>query len=54
MAYVGCRNVAELTADVFARPGNPVERTLERLERETTRNRPAGDKPNFGPVLIEG
>jgi isopentenyl diphosphate isomerase/L-lactate dehydrogenase-like FMN-dependent dehydrogenase len=34
MAYVGCRNVAELTADVFARPGDPVERTLERLARE--------------------
>lgn len=32
MAYVGCRNLAELTPDIFARAGDPVERTLQRVQ----------------------
>jgi isopentenyl diphosphate isomerase/L-lactate dehydrogenase-like FMN-dependent dehydrogenase len=36
MAYCGCRTIAEVTPDIFARPGNPVERTLERLHRRAS------------------
>lgn len=32
MAYCGCRNVAEVTPDIFARAGDPVERTLARWQ----------------------
>ena len=35
MAYVGCRNLAELTPDVFACAGDPVERTLARLRKQS-------------------
>ena len=36
MAYCGCRTIAEVTPDIFARPGNPVERTLERLQKRAS------------------
>jgi (S)-mandelate dehydrogenase len=36
MAYCGCRTIAEVTPDIFAWPGDPVERTLERLHRRAS------------------